>query len=94
MPVATPPPERTTNFHATSDESKSPVAAAATASLNATSPVASLSRLSAETMCVTRCGSGRFSVVATVATASVGETIAPSVNATASGIDGISQCMK
>ena len=68
--------------------------AAATASLKATSPVASLSRLSAFTMCVTRAGSGTVAVVATVATASVGETIAPRTNATASGMDGMSQWMK
>ena len=45
-------------------------------------------------MWTTRAGSGSVSVVATVATASVGETIAPSVKATASGNSGIIQCSR
>ena len=69
-------------------------AAAATASLKATSPVASLSRLSALMMWDTWPGSGRSAVVAAVATASVGVTMAPSVKATASGMAGTSQWMK
>ena len=68
--------------------------AAATASLKATRPVASLSRLSAFTMCATRDGRGMVAVVAAVATASVGEMIAPRVNATARGMVGMSQWMK
>ena len=42
---------------------------------------------------MTRDGSGSRAVIAAVATASVGETIAPSANAAASGSDGISQCI-
>ena len=72
-------------------EKPAAAAAAATASLKATRPVASLSRLSALMMCDTRLGNGSPAVVATVATASVGVTMAPSVKATASGIDGTSQ---
>ena len=40
-----------------------------------------------------RDGTGSRSVAAAVATASVGDTIAPSANAAASGRSGISQCM-
>ncbi|EXI79609.1 MAG: hypothetical protein AW12_02960 [Candidatus Accumulibacter sp. BA-94] len=88
-----PPPARCRKSPATTVDENSPVAAAATASLKATSPEASLSRLSALTMSTMRAGRGSSWVVATVATASVGETIAPSVKATASGIAGISQCI-
>ena len=69
-----------------------PVAIAATANLNATSPDASLMRLSPLRISVTRDGSGRRSVMAAVATASVGDTIAPSANAAASGSVGINAC--
>ena len=70
-----------------------PVAAPRAANLNATSPDASLIRLSPFRMCVMRAGSGSRAVIDAVATASVGDTIAPSANAATSGSDGISACI-
>ena len=70
---------------------KAPVAAAAIANLNAMRPEASLIRLSPLMIVVTRDGTLSLEVIALTATASVGETTAPSANAAASGIAGISQ---
>ena len=70
------------------------MAAAATANLNATSPDASLMRLSPLRIVVTRDGIGSLDVTALTASASVGDITAPSAKAAASGSDGISQCTK
>jgi len=88
------PPSATHASSMPADASENtPVAAAATANLNATRPEASLMRLSPVRIALTRPGSGRRAVIDAVATASVGETMAPSANAAASGSAGISVCM-
>jgi hypothetical protein len=56
-----------------------------------TRPEASLSRLSPSRMCIIRFGTGTRDVMAETANGSVGERIAASAKATASGTAGISQ---
>ena len=91
-PRTNPPPDRTTNCQVALTQLKAPVTTAATANLNATSPDASLMRLSPLRIVVTREGTLSLDVMALTDTASVGETTAPSANAAASGNSGTSQC--
>src|SRR5213593_1781760 len=93
-PSTNPPPESTKNCSAASRQLNTPVTTAAVANLNATSPEASLIRLSPLTIVATRAGILSLPVTALTATASVGETTAPSANAAASGSSGTSQCSK
>src|SRR5450432_2230701 len=93
-PSANPPIESAKNCTTASLQLKRPVTTAATANLNATSPDASLIRLSPLTMAVTRVGTLSLLVIALTATASVGEITAPSAKAAASGSPGTSQCMR
>ena len=93
-PSTKPPPESTNNCRAASRQLNTPVTTAAVANLNATSPEASLIRLSPLTIVATRAGILSLPVTALTATASVGETTAPSANAAASGSSGTSQCSK
>ena len=72
---------------------KVPVSAAATAKRMQTRPDASLSRDSPSRMCISRLGIGARLAMADTAMGSVGETMAASAKATASGIDGIIQLM-
>jgi len=67
-----------------------PATTAARANLKATRPVASFIRLSPLSTVVRRAGTRSRSVMALTATASVGETIAPSAKAIASGRPGTS----
>ena len=85
-PMATPPAPTSTNIVLASRSENAPVVTAATANRSATSADASFSRLSPSRMVVTSLGTRTFCVTAMAATASGGETIAPSTHATAHGI--------
>ena len=61
------------------------MSAAAKAKRMHTRPEASLSKLSPWRMCIIRCGTGTRDVIADTAIGSVGERMAASANATASG---------
>src|SRR6266404_2731871 len=71
-----------------------PVKAAATAKRMQTRPEASLSRDSPSRMCIKRLGTGTRAAIADTAIGSVGETIAASAKAMATGISGIIQLIK
>ena len=71
-----------------------PVKAAATAKRMQTRPDASLSRDSPSRMCSSRAGMGTRLAMAETATGSVGERMAASAKATASGMEGIIQWTK
>ncbi len=70
---------------------KVPVITAATAKRKQTRPDASLSSDSPSRMCISRLGIGAREAIELTATGSVGEMIAASAKATASGITGIIQ---
>ena len=93
-PTAKPPPDTATSCSAPLLQLNAPVTTAATANLKATSPDASLIRLSPFRIVVMRAGTLSFSVTALTATASVGEITAPKANAAASGSEGKSQCTR
>ncbi|MND55434.1 hypothetical protein D3C80_465200 [compost metagenome] len=71
-----------------------PVTAAATANRMQTRPDASLSSDSPSRMCINRGGIGTRAAIAETATGSVGETMAASAKATASGMAGIIQWIR
>ena len=87
-----PPAATTTKRPLAAPSENVPVATAASANLYATRPVASLTRLSPSMMVTTRRGTLSRWVTAVAATASGGDTIAPSTNATSQLIPGITAC--
>src|SRR5690606_41944028 len=87
----TPLPAASRKLADASASEKVPVSAAVTAKLKQTRPVASLSSASPSRMCISCGGSGESWVIAATATGSVGDRIAASANATASGTAGTSQ---
>lgn len=91
-PNPIPPAAAQTKRHEAWPNENWPVICAATANCNATSAAASFTRLSPSKMLTIRCGTGRRRVTFVAATASGGETIAPSENAAAQVSDGMSEC--
>ncbi len=84
-PIAIPPTTATTKSTLASKSEKLPPIAAATATRYAISADESLTRLSPSITLTSRRGTPSWRVIAVAATGSVGETIAPSANATAQG---------
>ena len=84
-PIAIPPITATTKSTVASTSEKLSPIAAATATRYAISADESLTRLSPSIMLTSRRGAPSCRVIAVAATGSVGETIAPSANATAHG---------
>ncbi len=91
-PTATPPSASSAKRTTAPSKLNAPVSAAATAKRNSTRPAASLSRLSPSSSTISRRGSATRSSTALAATASGGETIAPSVKQAAHGSAGTAQC--
>ena len=79
------------NVIVASASEKTPVSTAASANLNSTSAVASLTKPSPSRIAVMRLGTPSLRAIASGATTSGGETMAPSTNATAHG-SPINQC--
>jgi hypothetical protein len=88
-PAASPPAATVTKLMAACVALNAPVRLAATANRNNTRPEASLTRLSPSSNTVRRCGRRTFCNTALAATASGGETMAPSAKQAAQGSDGI-----
>ena len=84
-PIAIPPTTATTKSTVASNSENLPPIAAATATRYAISAEESLSRLSPSTRFTRRRGAPSWRAIAVAATGSVGETMAPSANATAQG---------
>src|SRR5467141_1240409 len=93
-PSAIPPIATHRNVPKASTSENVPVKAAATAKRMQTRPEASLSRDSPSRMCIKRLGIGTRAAIADTAIVSVGETIAASAKAMATGISGIIQLIK
>ena len=91
-PIATPPTATSTNWRPASQSEKAPVTTAAVANRRATSAVASLTRLSPSSTVATRPGTPSRPMIAVVATASGGETMAPRTNASGHPSPGTTQC--
>jgi hypothetical protein len=89
--MASPPKAAHTNETATSESENVPVIVAATAKRMHMSPEASSTRDSPSRICCKRRGIGVRRAIAETAVGSVGDTMAASAKATASGIAGISQ---
>ena len=88
-PSATPPVATSANSPIAAGSENAPVSTATSANLQSTSPAASLSRLSPSMIVTIRRGIFRLRITAVAATASDGETMAPSRKATAQGVPGI-----
>ena len=84
-PIAIPPPASAKNSTTVWPADTLSPTAAATATLRATSAVASLKRLSPSRMFTIRRGAPTRRMIAVAAAGSVGETIAPSAKAIAQG---------
>lgn len=91
-PTATPPSPSSAKRSTAPWKLNTPVSAAAAAKRYSTRPAASLSRLSPSSSTISRRGSATRSSTALAATASGGETIAPSVKQAAQGSEGTAQC--
>ncbi len=91
-PTITPPADAITNVSSALPHDMPTPTAAATATLNAVSAVASLTRLSPVRTVMTRRGSPSRRPMDTAATASGGATTAPSTSAEGNGKPGTSQC--
>ncbi|CAJ4251949.1 Uncharacterised protein [Burkholderia pseudomallei] len=91
-PTATPPTPSCAKRTTASPVLNAPVSAAATAKRNSTSPAASFRRLSPSSSTISRRGSATRSSTAFAATASGGDTIAPSAKHAAHGSPGATRC--
>lgn len=87
-----PPAASSTKLPAASTQLNVPVMAAATAKRNNTIPVASLTRLSPSSSTTIRRGSRSPASTALAATASGGDTMAPSAKHAAQGKPGTTRC--